>query len=338
MPKKCYNCKAEICVSLIVSLTSILIFIRKVFFCSTKKVTDIFVDPENSFFSTLDGVLFNKDLTELIAFPNGKGTSYNIPDSVIKIGQHSFEGTNLSEVLVGNQVTSIGEYAFSGTNLSEVSIGNQVIYIGERAFSSTPLFAITLGDKVERIDKEAFKNCENLSSIYIPASVKYIASDSFDYTPLGRSLYLYGVIPQALKGVGRDSVPEDNGSLDPSEIFQAKDIHIIPIDHNGKVLYDLFCRMPDSKRTLDVSAADYFLITHIDQFQNNNYVWKGTNKTANVYDKYTTVYLCTPDGETYSQIFSVRHTPYNNSVTGAKNGDEATEEEIWEGIKDWFYC
>ena len=323
-------------------------------FLECDSLTDIFVDPESPYFSSQNGVLFNKDLTELIAFPKGKGTSYNIPDTVITIGPYSFSGTNLSEISMGNQVTSIGDHAFSRTNLEKVTMGNNVISIGkyafsktnlaevtlgnnvtsikEYAFSETPLSSFTLGDKVESIGKGAFDRCENLNSIYIPASVKHISSDSFSHTPIIEGLY--ELVPQALKGIGMDSIPEDNGSLDPSARFHEEGIHIIPIDHGGKVLYDLFCKMPDSKRTLDREEADYILITHIDQFHNNNYVWKGTNKTANVYDLYTTVYLCTPDG-TYSQIFSARHTPYN-SVSGAKSGREATEEEIWEGIKDLF--
>ncbi len=49
------------------------------------KLTSIKVDDNNTYFSDIDGVLFNKDCTELIQYPTGRiDESYSIPNTVQK--------------------------------------------------------------------------------------------------------------------------------------------------------------------------------------------------------------------------------------------------------------
>lgn len=51
------------------------------------------VDDSNEYYTAKDGVLFNKDKTELVSFPCKNGlTSYTIPDFVKKIGAGAFYG------------------------------------------------------------------------------------------------------------------------------------------------------------------------------------------------------------------------------------------------------
>lgn len=74
---------------------------------------NIFVDAGNVNYSDIDGVLFNKDATELIRCPEGKSGSYTIPDSVTRIGYDAFENCiALTGVTIPESVTSIGNGAF----------------------------------------------------------------------------------------------------------------------------------------------------------------------------------------------------------------------------------
>src|SRR6266704_4485569 len=50
-------------------------------------LTNIMVDPLNSAFSSVDGVVFNQSQTTLVEFPGGKVGSYTIPNSVTNIGE-----------------------------------------------------------------------------------------------------------------------------------------------------------------------------------------------------------------------------------------------------------
>ena len=60
---------------------------------SCRRLENITVSPENKTYSSVDGVLFNKDKSELLAYPIGnKRSSYTIPDGVEKIGKKAFYG------------------------------------------------------------------------------------------------------------------------------------------------------------------------------------------------------------------------------------------------------
>jgi hypothetical protein len=65
-------------------------------------LTTINVDPNNAAYSSVDGVLFNKDQTTLIRYPAGKTKSeYNIPSSVTSIERNAFDGCGYEDGCVG---------------------------------------------------------------------------------------------------------------------------------------------------------------------------------------------------------------------------------------------
>lgn len=83
--------------------------------CSSLKSID--VDDGNTKYSSSNGVLFCKAMTEIVAYPGGKSGSYVIPSGVISIGKYAFAGCyNLTDVSIHNNVSAIGNYAFLGCN------------------------------------------------------------------------------------------------------------------------------------------------------------------------------------------------------------------------------
>ena len=78
------------------------------------RLTNITVAEGNPIYSSLNGVLFNKDKTTLVQYPIGNtATSYMIPNSVANIGEYAFDDCyNLTSVTIPDSVTSIGEAAF----------------------------------------------------------------------------------------------------------------------------------------------------------------------------------------------------------------------------------
>ena len=107
-------------------------------FVGLANLTEINVDVDNENYSSAAGVLFNKNQTTLIKYPDGKQGGYIIPNSVTTIGECAFSNcSNLTEVNIPNSVTTIGGSAFAFcSNLTEVNIPNSVTTIGGWAFSN----------------------------------------------------------------------------------------------------------------------------------------------------------------------------------------------------------
>ncbi|MGM9551562.1 MAG: leucine-rich repeat domain-containing protein [Clostridia bacterium] len=103
-------------------------------YCSS--LTSINVDLSNNNYSSENGVLFNKNKTELVCYPGGKSGSYIIPNSVTSIGQYAFWGCRgLTDLEIGSNVTSIGDKAFLYcSGLSDLEIPSSVTSIGDNAF------------------------------------------------------------------------------------------------------------------------------------------------------------------------------------------------------------
>lgn len=107
--------------------------IKKDALFGTIKLNSIDVDTNNKNYSSEDGVLFNKDKTELILYSSdNKQSSYTIPSGVTSIDSDAFaECNNLSSLTIPDSIKSIGKSAFVGcTNLNNITIPSTVTCIG----------------------------------------------------------------------------------------------------------------------------------------------------------------------------------------------------------------
>lgn len=152
-------------------------------FCFTS-LESIYVHSDNETFLSLDGVLFTKDMNELIAYPTKKDTNhYQIPSNVKKIRDFAFVGSvNLIQVEIPNSVTKIGLSAFQDCEgLARIKIPNSLTKIEKSVFADCiNLNQIEIPNSVTEIGEHAFKNCKELKYIEIPYSVKKIGSFAFD--------------------------------------------------------------------------------------------------------------------------------------------------------------
>ena len=158
-------------------------------FSGCTSLAEITVSPDNKNYSSVDGVLFNKDGSELIVYPKGNGRSaYTVPDGVTSIGDSVFSGcTSLTEIVIPDSVTSIGGFAFSGcTSLSKVDLPKTLTTIEAGTFRDcTSLKEIVIPDSVTEIRSKweyngcygAFSNCISLESITIGSGVESLGDE-----------------------------------------------------------------------------------------------------------------------------------------------------------------
>jgi len=106
-------------------------------FWDCTSLTAITVATANTAYSSDNGILYNKNKTTLIQYPQGKKGAFTIPNGVTSIGSFAFQRcTGLTSVTIPNSVTEIGDQAFADcTSLTSVTIPNSVTSIGEGAFS-----------------------------------------------------------------------------------------------------------------------------------------------------------------------------------------------------------
>ena len=159
--------------------------------CSSLQEVNVAEDSE--YLTSIDGVVFNKELTEVLFFPSAKSGEYTLPETVSVIGNGVFAKINLKKLYISNVITRIGEGAFKGASI------NAIIFQGDEAASELV------------IETSAFESAK-FGTLTLPAHTTVIGDYAFAYATytnvkmsegvvsLG-SYAFYGTIPSATLNV-----------------------------------------------------------------------------------------------------------------------------------------
>lgn len=133
----------------------------------------VIVDQSSAKYSSADGVLYNKNKSEILFCPSSKKGTFSIPETVIRIGSESFAGANISSVVIPRSVTSIGNLAFNSCiELQSVEIPSSVRTIEDWAFPCCyELETVKIPSTVATIGDWAFNCCTSLKSITVGHAV-----------------------------------------------------------------------------------------------------------------------------------------------------------------------
>lgn len=99
-----------------------------------------------------------------------KITIITIPDSVVTIGNNTFDGCkSLKEIRIGNGVKTIGDNAFLDCRkLKNIIFGENVESIGKYAFFRCyNIETINLNSKIKTIGEDAFDECTSLETVFV---------------------------------------------------------------------------------------------------------------------------------------------------------------------------
>lgn len=134
-------------------------------FGSLSGLEAISVDTENKFYSSVDGVLFNKDNTKLIFYPMLKKQDiYTVPSTVNELSKYAF-----------SNLPFLKQLKFS-SKLKKVN--NRAIYACQLEEAEYPVY-----DKPNEV-MYLFEFCQSLNKVYIDKNVSWINEGDFYGSPV----------------------------------------------------------------------------------------------------------------------------------------------------------
>lgn len=142
-------------------------------FNNCPNLVNINVDADNKFYSSLNGALYNKNQSMLIAVPGGKTNTFEIPDSVNNIGPYAFYGCEkITNIIIPDSVTDMGTFAFSRCSIKNITLPDGIKKIEGSLFCScTSLKSIVIPDSVTEIASMAFFQCTSLTDVHLPSGL-----------------------------------------------------------------------------------------------------------------------------------------------------------------------
>lgn len=159
---------------------------------SSEKVMNISVHRDNHNFCSVDGILYDKDMTTLVKFPSGRGGEYIVPDGIKIIGEAAFFESQLKKITLAQSVRKIESKAFNHSQILYFNLPEKLEYIGSYAFSRTNAANIHLPSSVKTIKSCAFDNCKNLEEIVIDIESNKIPKEAFLYCSSLKSVKVIG--------------------------------------------------------------------------------------------------------------------------------------------------
>ena len=130
-------------------------------FAQNSSMTSITCDPANKNYVSVDGVLFTKDMKELVAYPGGIQGGYTVPATVNHIGDAAFYGA---------------------LGLDSVTILGNLDFIGFEAFAEcSKLTDVAIRDGVNYVGYWAFRGCDGIKTLTVPQSVTNIGNQAFGF-------------------------------------------------------------------------------------------------------------------------------------------------------------
>lgn len=156
-----------------ISVPASVTYIQPGAFAGMEKLTSLAVDSGNKNYTSVDGVLFNKDKTVLIACTGAGRTSYTVPGTVEEIADYAFVGS------------TVLDFMDKSTGLSSITFNEGLKRIGNFAFVECLLFTeIDLPDSLEYIGcfafNDYFMNTPTTTKVHIGKNLSVIRKGAFD--------------------------------------------------------------------------------------------------------------------------------------------------------------
>lgn len=255
---------------------------------SNINIKKVEVSDSNVFYTSKDGILYDKTGTVLIKCPvNYYKDEVVIPEGVKKISKTAFQSCHIKSVKFpdsldliedraffccnelenidfGNSIFSIGgmysESAFSYCkSLKQITLPSQIKDIGIRAFfGCNSLSSVTLNEGLLFIGEAAFSNNNALTEINIPATVQKLADECLDKV---KRIYVNGYLPKNFF---------ESCILNSEDNYSANDLYDIVEITDG--VYKLFVPRYIAARDIEKMDDAFYMRKFSDVASDNKFV------------------------------------------------------------------
>ena len=192
------------------------------------------VSSSNPHLCSQDGVLFSKDMKQLMQYPQARRGSYTVPNGVTTIRMLAFECCHgLTALTIPDDVTTIGFSAFAYcVNLEQVTLSSRLQEIDYTLFTHcVSLDAIRIPHSVTAIKNGAFDSCKSLKSVVLPPNLGIIGLNAF----------------MGCASLEEISIPAQTVDIDAGAFSNCESLNAIHVDAGNAVYYSrqgvLFDRM-----------------------------------------------------------------------------------------------
>ncbi len=151
-------------------------------------ITQINVAEENEYYKSLDGNLYNKDMTALYRYTRDEEI-FRMPDTVKAIMEKAIAyKSNLSQLILSSNLERIGNFAISSSSITQLYLGEKVNYLSTSSFGSVNVTISEDNPNLKTEDgtlilskdgKRLVAVTKNLTTYDIPSSVEIIATNAF---------------------------------------------------------------------------------------------------------------------------------------------------------------
>lgn len=183
------------------------------------------IDGNNPYFTVVDGVVYNKELTTLVAFPSEyPHKHFKVPDTVQTIGFGAFMNSRIETIELPTGLSTIEEWAFQGSMIRSVDIPDTVTEVGMIAFRwCNELEHVRLSNRLTKIPTQMFSSCPNLKELDVPASVKAIYYSGIAWSDGLEHLYLHDGLEEIV-----DEGPLLGKNMNLHDVFLPKTLKKVP--------------------------------------------------------------------------------------------------------------
>lgn len=201
-------------------------------FMNCNALSNIEVHPDNAYYVSLDGVLFNKKMTRLIKYPaSSDRKEYIIPDGVEYIYNSAFANSkNLNKVVFSKSVKTLMT-SFGGChNLKEIELNEGLEYIApDTFFFCQSLKSIYIPKTVTNIGWNAFKGCIELKEITVDTENKHYLSENGILFNIDKTSLIQYPAQSDRKSY---TVPDGTKSIEGFAFYESKNIKYIIIPNS----------------------------------------------------------------------------------------------------------